>query len=190
MKDIFAILNELKIEVPEDISDSLRKSVYENYKTIAEHDKTVKKLTGELATATDTVKDLTEQVNGLQGDSEEIGTLRQKVTDYETAEQQRAKDTEAAEKQAAMKRRFEPLSGDRKFLNEATAGWMLSEFEKAVADEQNAGKSDAEIYEAITKDANIYENPQQQVVVPPVGSSGADADDEFAKRMAKYNKKE
>lgn len=56
MKNIIEILSELGITVPEDKHAALNKGVAENYKTIAEHEKKVNRLTEDLNAAKETLK--------------------------------------------------------------------------------------------------------------------------------------
>lgn len=56
MKNIMEILSDLGITVPEDKQAELNKSVAKNYKTIAEHENKVNKLTEERDTAVETLK--------------------------------------------------------------------------------------------------------------------------------------
>lgn len=58
MKDIFAILSNLEIAIPEDKKEDLRKAVSENYKTVAEYQKKVdalEKAEGEANTAKEAI---------------------------------------------------------------------------------------------------------------------------------------
>lgn len=124
-----------------------------------------KKVT-ELQTANDTIKQ-------LQGDGIDIEKMKQTIADYEAKEQKRLDDEKAANELNALKNRFAPLRGDKSFLNEGTENWIFSEFKAALALDKNKGKSDAEIYEAVTKDKNIYVNPNQRFEAPPTGNKNS-----------------
>lgn len=56
MKNIMEILSDLGVTVPEDKQAELNKAVAKNYKTIAEHENKVNKLTEERDTAVETLK--------------------------------------------------------------------------------------------------------------------------------------
>lgn len=129
----------------------------------------------------------------LKKDSTDVETLRKTIADYETKEKDRADAEAAAQKIAALKARFAPLKKENTFLNEGTEQWIFGEFSKALDLEENKGKSDAEIYDAITKDKNIYQNPNQVLKSPQVkGSEGAAGDkaymDKFYEGNPFYNK--
>lgn len=187
MKDIFEILKENGVEVEADKQKDIRKAFSENYKTINEFNEKTEALNNQLSTANNTITDL----KGKLEDAEKIDVkaLQDRIKDFEDAEKTR-KATEAAAKETeALKARFAPLKGDKNFLNEGTENWMFDEFRKAAALDENKGKSDAEIYEAVSKDKNIYENPNK-VAIPPVGNLPADdAEKQKAREIMGLNKK-
>ncbi len=82
MKDIFEIMKEFGIEVPEDRQKDFEKKVLENYKTVSDYDVQAKKLEaaeGKVQTLTDSLgkfKDV--DVDRLNGDIEK---LRKKLED-------------------------------------------------------------------------------------------------------------
>lgn len=173
MKDIFEILKGHGIEVPEDKVTEIRKSVSENYKTINEFNNKVDKLDGQLQTANNTITDLTNKVKDFE--NVDIKGLQDTIKKYEDDEKARKDADDKAKALQSLKDRFAPLRGDKKFLNEGTEQWIFSEFEKALSLDENKGKGDAEIFEAITKDKNIYENPNQKISTPPAGVQGGGA---------------
>ena len=174
MKDIFEILKGNGIEVPEDKVAEIRKMVAENYKTINEFDNKINKLNDQLTDAQNTITDLSTKLKDF--DSVDIDGLKARLKKFEDDEKSRKDAEDQAAALQALKDRFAPLRGDKEFLNEGTEQWMFSEFEKARALDENKGKGDAEIFEAITKDKNIYKNPNQAFKNPPVGGGAVDDD--------------
>lgn len=67
MKNIIEILSELGITVPEDKHAALNKGIAENYKTIAEHEKKVTRLTDDLNAATKRAETAEETLKGFEG---------------------------------------------------------------------------------------------------------------------------
>ena len=67
MKNIIEILSELGITVPEDKHAALNKGVAENYKTIAEHEKKVNRLTDDLAAEKKRADEAVETLKGFEG---------------------------------------------------------------------------------------------------------------------------
>lgn len=169
MKDIFEILKDLGITVPEDQHKDLRRSLNENYIVIDEHKNKLEKVNGQLTTANETITNLKTQLEDAS--KVDVKALQDKIKEFEDAEADRVQKENAARELEALKARFAPLKGENKFLNEGTENWMFEEFKKALTLDDNKGKSDKDIFEAITKDKNIYENPNQKLKSPPVGGS-------------------
>ncbi|MBR3604442.1 MAG: hypothetical protein IKL52_00250 [Candidatus Gastranaerophilales bacterium] len=167
MKDIFEILKDLGITVPEDKHKDLRRSLNENYIVIDEHKTKLEKVNGQLTTANETITNLKTQLEDAS--KVDVKALQDKIKEFEDAEADRVQKENAARELEALKARFAPLKGENKFLNEGTENWMFEEFTKALTLDDNKGKSDKDIFEAITKDKNIYENPNQKFVNPPAG---------------------
>lgn len=113
-------------------------------------------------------------IEKLKADGADVEKLRQTIADYEQAENDRKqKEAEEAELKN-LKGRLSDLKGKNEFLNEGTENWIFNEFKNAVSLVENKGKSDEDIYAAITKDKNIYKSPNSKLVISPVGytSSG------------------
>ena len=170
MKDIIEILKDNGIEIEAEKQSEIRKSLAENYKTINEHNKKIEKLTEQVNTANETISDLKTKLEDAS--KVDVKALQDKIKEFEDAEADR-KQKEAAQKETeALKARFSPLKGENKFLNEGTENWIFGEFKNALSLDENKGKSDADIYAAVTKDKNIYENPNNRLLSPPVGNLG------------------
>ena len=150
MKDIFDILKDNGIEVEESKHKDIRRAVSEHYKTINEFNSKVENLNGQLTTANDTITDLKGKLENAE--KVDVKALQDRLKQFEDAEITRKQNEDKAKELEALKARFSPLKGDKTFLNEGTENWMFDEFSKALALEENKGKSDADIYEAITKD--------------------------------------
>ena len=93
MKNIFEIMKDYSLEVPEDKKKEFEKEVLENYKTVADYDaqtEKVKNLTEQLNTAKDAVK----KFEGVDPEAlkNEIAALNQKLTDKETEYQNQIAD--------------------------------------------------------------------------------------------------
>lgn len=85
MKNIFDIMKEFGIEVPEDHKKDFEKAVLENYKTMADYDKQTEKLNK----ANDTIKASNTAMKDLQTKLDEykdvdVSALNQRITDLET----------------------------------------------------------------------------------------------------------
>lgn len=85
MKNIFDIMKEFGIEVPENHKKDFEKAVLENYKTMADYDKQTEKLNK----ANDTIKASDTAMKDLQTKLDEykdvdVSALNQRITDLET----------------------------------------------------------------------------------------------------------
>ena len=68
--------------------------------------------------------------------------------------------------------RFDKLHGERKYANDFTKNGIFAEFKEAVGKAENEGKSDADIFSALTKDRDgIFTNPNPGVNIPGAGDS-------------------
>lgn len=102
-------------------------------------------ITAQLSAAQDTIKEL--ETN--KADTTEL----QKVIDsYKEAETKRKAEEAAVRARAEITGRFDKALGDRKFAHEYIRNGVLADFEKALSDESNKGKSDVEIFDSLTKD--------------------------------------
>lgn len=158
---------------------------FDEFKTAIEADKNIKlvNLTGgkyvdvskfdkkveELQSANDTISKLNSEIEQLKENGADVQKLKDTIADYEAKEQKRLDDEKAAKELKSLKERFVPLKGEKTFFNEGTENWIFNEFKNALSLEENKGKSDAEIYETVTKDKNIYTNPNQKLETPPAG---------------------
>lgn len=176
MKNVIEILKDNGIEVEEGKHTEILKAFAEHYKTINEHNKKVEKLTEQVNTANDTITDLKAKLEDAT--KVDVKALQDKIKEFEDAEEVRKQKESAAKELEALKARFSPLKGENKFLNEGTENWMFEEFKKAIALEENKGKSDSDIFAAITKDKNIYENPNSKFINPPAGGGDVIKTDE------------
>ena len=67
MKNIIEICKDFGIEIPADKHAEFNKAVAENYKTVAEHEKKVNRLTDDLATEKKRADDAVETLKGFEG---------------------------------------------------------------------------------------------------------------------------
>ena len=114
-------------------------------------------------------------ITKLKESSADVEQLKQTIADYEQKEQKRSEDEAAAKELEEIKSRFSSLKGENAFLNEGTERWIFDEFKNAITLEENKGKSDVDIYASITKDKNIYENPNKLITTPTGNIGGGTA---------------
>ena len=96
MKNIFEIMKEYGLEVPEDKKKDFEKAVLENYKTMTDYDNQTKKLdaANETIKANDTaMKDLQTKMDGFK--DVDLSGLNQRIKDLETEKANIQKDYDA-----------------------------------------------------------------------------------------------
>lgn len=120
------------------------------------------------------VQGLREQLEELKGQNE---TLKEnsKLTDAEKLELETFRKEKEEMKLKAeddeFTKRVEVAFGDSQFINELTKKALINEMKSAIKDTANVGKSDKEIFEALTKDQeNIFVNPNKPVEIPSMGN--------------------
>lgn len=96
MKNIFEIMKEYGLEVPEDKKKDFEKAVLENYKTVTDYDNQAKKLDA----ANDTIKANDTAMKDLQGKLDgfkdvDVSGLNQRIKDLETEKANIQKDYDA-----------------------------------------------------------------------------------------------
>ena len=96
MKNIFEIMKEYGLEVPEDKKKDFEKTVLENYKTVTDYDNQAKKLdaANDTINANDTaMKDLQDKLDGFK--DVDVSGLNQRIKDLETEKANIQKDYDA-----------------------------------------------------------------------------------------------
>ena len=141
---------------PEATDEQLKSILDINGADVEKVKKNVTALEEEIAKKDKNFKDLEESFEKLKqqnADAEDykgkFEELQKKIKeDAETAEQEK-KAKEEAEK---IEKRFITALGNKKFSHEAIKAEYLKKFGEALKDEENAGKSDIDIFTALTKD--------------------------------------
>ena len=184
MKNIYEILTEIGVEVPEEKKSDFDKSFSGNYKTIVDYQKQKEKLD----TANQSIKELNETIKGYEGTDETIETLKGKVEAYEQAEADRVQAEKDRKADEEMNARITETIGDVEFINEFTKNSIYQAIKDGVkADSTKGVKS---IFEELTKDKEgIFKNPQDPINLPKGGVGGKpnSADEEYLAKKYKDN---
>lgn len=151
MQNYEQILAELGIEVPEDKKSDLKKKMSENYKTVADYDKQVKKKDDYKISLDDVQTRLAElekeDVDGLKA---KITTLTQELADEKEARAKEAKQTELRDK-------VKDFLSDKKFVNAITEDSIRSQMIQKLEEEN--GKNAEDVFkELTTKDGKPIED--------------------------------
>ena len=131
-------------------------------------------------------KDKTKKVNDdLTAMAARIGEYETKIKDFEKQDaaglaakieelQKGIDDRKATDDKAIhdknLSDRLDKVTGERKYLNEFTRKGILSEFTAAVEDKANAGKSDTDLFDALTKDRDGIFESKNTVNIPGVST--------------------
>lgn len=170
MKNIIEILKEQGIEVEGEKKEALNKAVAANYKTINEFSNVTEKLKKEVEEKTEAINGLNEKIKGL-ADTSELDDLKAKVKSYEEAEQAQKEQLEKKKAYDDDKARFDKLKGENEYYNEGTEKWVFEDFRKAITADENKGKSDSEIYEALVKDKDVFRSKNSEFKNPGVDTN-------------------
>ncbi len=103
----------------------------------------------------------------------DAAALQKIIDDYKAADEQRKEDEKKAAARAEVEARFAKALGDkREFSHDYIRAGVLGDFEKALAAEENKGKGDTEIFDALTKDKEgIFKSQNPQTVMGGLGSA-------------------
>lgn len=91
-------------------------------------------------------------IAGLEKNKGDVAALQKTIDDYKAADAKREKEQQAAALRADHEARFGKVLGDRKFAHQYIHDGVFADFEKALSNEANKGKGDAEIFDSLTKD--------------------------------------
>ena len=107
-------------------------------------------------TAAADLKKANDTIAEMEKNAKDAAALQKTIDDYKAADEKRQADAKAAAERADRFSRFEKAHGeaakDRKWLNDFTRDGIFAQFEKALADDTNKGKSDVQIYNSIVND--------------------------------------
>lgn len=158
-------LKELGIEEKATI-DAIMKLYGDGIETVKAETEKLKVVISEKET---TIADLSEKAKNLDGTETALKELNDKIASYEKEKS----DREAAETQAKLdselRQRFLANVGENKFKHEDIENGRFNAFKSALADEKYKGKGDSDIFAEVTKDMDLYVNPQQATITMPGG---------------------
>lgn len=141
--------DDIKKQFPDATDDQINALLNIHSQDIGRHKTAAETAQNELKTARETI-------GNLEKNQSDAAALQKVIDDYKAAEEKRQADAKAAADRAERMGRFEKAHGeaskDRKWLNDFTRDGIFTQFEKALADEANKGKSDVQIYNAIIND--------------------------------------
>lgn len=119
------------------------------------------KLQTELTAAQDALNKANDTITQLEAHKGDVEKLQSEIDRYRQADADRAEAERQAAARAELEERFNAVTGDRKFIHEFVRKGVMEDFGKALADKANRGKSDAEVFSALTRDQDYFasQNP-------------------------------
>lgn len=107
-------------------------------------------------TAAADLKKAKDTIENLEKNKQDTAALQKTIDEYKAADEKRQADAKAAAERTERLSRFDKAHAEaskgRKWLNDFTRDGIFSQFEKALADDANKGKSDVQIYNSIIND--------------------------------------
>lgn len=169
MKNIKDIIGELGIELDEAKLGDLEKAVLENYRTVAEVENKqsrISELEQQLATANEALE---AAKNADVSNADEVQAMRDKISAYEKADEERKAQTEEEKARQEFDEKFVKTVGDKQFVNDIVRG-AVADKAYAIA-KANPDMDVAAILGGIVGDAEgVWQNPQQTVKKMPAAS--------------------
>ena len=169
VKNIKDIIRELGIELDEAKLGDLDKAVLENYRTVAEVENKqsrISELEQQLATANEALE---AAKNADVSNADEVQAMRDKIADYEKADEERKAQTEEEKARQEFDEKFGKAVGDKKFVNDIVRG-AVADKAYAIA-KANPDMDVTAILGGIVGDAEgVWQNPQQTVKKMPAAS--------------------
>ena len=113
-------------------------------------------------------------ISELKANAEDSEKLKQRIAEFEQAEADRKEAEKKAAERAELEERFGAVSGEKKYIHDMVREGVLNDFGKALLDKANRGKSDAEIFDALTKDKGYFASENPPANMGGVGNIGGD----------------
>lgn len=140
---------DIKKHFPEATEEQISGLLDINSRDIGKYKTAAETAQNELKTAKDTIAD-------LEKNAKDATALQKTIDEYKAADEKRQADAKAAAERAERLDRFDKAHSEaskgRNWLNDFTRDGIFAQFEKALADDANKGKSDVQIYNGLIND--------------------------------------
>lgn len=139
-----------------------------------------------LSAAQREAREYNEKLRGLEDTAGDTEALNQKIKELQEAISAREQADKEAATEADLRKRFQDAKGGADFLNDFTENGIFREFQQALSDAKNAGKSDANIYAELTRDRDgLFANAHPPADIPGAGTVDTKAleDNEIRRAM-------
>lgn len=113
-------------------------------------------LQAKLDTATADLTAAKSTITQLEASKGDVEKLQKEIDDFKAAEKQRNEAAAAAAARAAIETRFDAVAKGKTFVHDMVRSGVLGDFEKALADKANVGRSDADVFGDLVKDKGYF----------------------------------
>lgn len=153
MQNYEQFMKELGIEIPEDKKDTLSAKMKENYRSVVDYNKVVEKR-DEYKTSLDGVQKKLKNFEGVDVEDlkGQISTLTTQLQDEKNA---REKDAARFE----LEKTVDSFMGEKKFVNDITAGSLREKLLEALDADTAKGKSIDDIFKKLISDKDGNQMP-------------------------------
>ena len=175
---------DIKKHFPEATEEQISGLLDINSRDIGKHKTAAETAQNELKTAKETITSMEKN----QGD---VAALQKTIDEYKAADEKRQAEAKAAAERTERRGRFDKahaeVSKDRKWLNDFTRDGIFAQFEKALTDDANKGKSDVQIYNGLINDEKgVKPGLFEAQVNGSMGSMGGNPSGDAAWLQQKY----
>jgi hypothetical protein len=175
---------DIKKHFPEATEEQISGLLDINSRDIGKHKTAAETAQNELKTAKETITSMEKN----QGD---VAALQKTIDEYKAADEKRQAEAKAAAERTERLGRFDKAhaeaSKDRKWLNDFTRDGIFAQFEKALTDDANKGKSDVQIYNGLINDEKgVKPGLFEAQVNGSMGSMGGNPSGDAAWLQQKY----
>ena len=114
------------------------------------------KLQGDLKAVQDQLTTANATIAEMEKHKGDVAALQKKIDDFKAADDAWKQAEAAAQARQALLSRMDKVLGERKFIHERMRELIADDFDKALKDPANQGRSDADVFEDVTKDQNYF----------------------------------
>lgn len=111
-----------------------------------------KKLQSDLDETKRQLSEAQSTITTLEAAKGDTAAIQAELQSYKDAEEKRKEEAERAQEREKLLARFNAAKGDKEFSSKYSEAGVLEAFSKALADPENTGKGDSELFTALTKD--------------------------------------
>ena len=141
--------DDIKKHFPDATDEQISALLDINSKDIGKHKTAAETAHNELKSAKDAIAE-------LEKNAKDAAALQKTIDDYKAADEKRQAEAKATAERTERLSRFDKAHAeaakDRKWLNDFTRDGIFAQFEQALADDGNKGKSDVQIYTSLIND--------------------------------------